>query len=122
MKVNRTIDGKQFECWTTANKSSKRLPSAQTWTATQRLLGLSPAARFYAVPMGWPVIYRDFGSIRILPHNAPATGLHMSQVAPGVFEHPTYLTCFLNVCKCDGEVERIAPPDTASVDITVRWT
>ena len=100
-----------------------------TWTATQRLLGISPAALFYAVPLGWPVIYRDFGSIRILPHKAHAAGLRMTQVAPDVFEHPAYLTSFkgffggfLDVCKRDGEVELTAAPDTATVEITVRWT
>lgn len=100
-----------------------------TWTATQRLLGLSPAALFYAVPLGWPVIYRDFGSIRIQPHKARSAGLRMSQVAPGVFEYPAYLASFkgffggfLDVCKRDGEVELSARPDERTVDITVRWT
>lgn len=100
-----------------------------TWTATQRLLGLSPAALFYAVPLGWPVVYRDFGSIRILPHKARAAGLRMSRVAPGVFEHRAYLRSFqgffggfLDVCKCDGEVELSAQPDAATINITVRWT
>ena len=100
-----------------------------TWTATQRLLGISPAALFYAVPLGWPIIYRDFGSIRIRPHKARAAGLRLSHVAPDVFEHPAYLTSFkgffggfLDVCKRDGEVELSAQPDAATVDITVRWT
>ena len=99
-----------------------------TWTATQRLLGLSPASLFYAVRLGWPVIYRDFGSIRILPHKARAAGLRMSRVAAQVFEHPAYLTSFkgffggfLDVCKCEGEVELSAQPKRSTVEITVRW-
>lgn len=100
-----------------------------TWSATQRLLGISPAALFYAVPLGWPIIYRDFCSIRIHPHQARAAALRMSQVAPDVFEHPAYLTSFkgffggfLDVCKREGEVELTAEPDAATIDITVRWT
>lgn len=100
-----------------------------TWTATQRLLGLSPAALFYAVPLGWPIIYRDFGSIRILPHKAHAAGLRLTKVAPGVFEHRAYLRsfkgffgAFLDVCNREGKVEVSAQPDSATVEITLHWT
>ncbi len=99
-----------------------------TLTATRRLLGLSPAALVRAVPLAWPVVYRDFGSVKVLPQRGHRARLAMSREVPEVFEHDAYITSFrsffggfFTMCETQGVVEVEAAPQAARIDFTLTW-
>ncbi len=98
-----------------------------TLRATQKMFGLSPAALLRAVPLGWPIVYRDFCSPRVTGHSADQATIRLERVDPRVLEHPAYLESFagffsgfFDACSVEGTVTvRVKP--SRGVEITLHW-
>ncbi|MEM6290609.1 MAG: hypothetical protein AAGA54_05065 [Myxococcota bacterium] len=99
-----------------------------TWSATRRLLGISPAALVRALPLGWPIIYRDFGTITVLPQRRTTSRVRFGHVHPSVFAEPAYPESFagffggfFEACKVEGVVDVSLRPDDDEMLFTLQW-
>lgn len=99
-----------------------------TVAATLRVLGLSPASLARAAPIGWDVVYRGFGKLKVQQRGATSTALTLEQVPPEVFDAPGYAPSFrgffaglLDVCRVPGDAELQVSPAGHRIEIVLSW-
>ncbi len=99
-----------------------------TWSATRRLLGISPAALVRALPLGWPVVFRDFGTMSVLPQRHTTARVRFAHVHPQVFAESAYAESFggffggfFDACKVQGVVDVSLRPDDDEMLFTLQW-
>ncbi len=100
-----------------------------TVAATVRMLGLSPASMARAAPVGWDVIYRDFGRLRVVQRGPQQTSIVMDHVAQTVFDNPAYMLSFrgffaglLDVCEVEGNADIKHNDAGRWIETTLSWT
>lgn len=56
-----------------------------------RLFGTDPGTFMRMAPMGWSLVFRDFGAPRFVARGAQTAALEIVDCAPAVWEYPRYI-------------------------------